>query len=93
MRWLYEMFMNRELGYSSLKASTQVDGVAKKAYGMLASIDRGTEYKSFIIMFQFYKTPVMLHLGYHMHFWSPHNRKDVSALRFTRLLSRLENLS
>jgi len=83
------------LVHSSLKVATQVAKVIKKAYGMLAFISQGIEYKSWEIMLQLYKTLVRLHLEYCVQFWSPHYQKDVEALervqgRFTRMLPGLE---
>ena len=49
----------RDLGmqvHRSLKVAAQVEKVVKKAYGMLAFIGRGIEYKSWQIMLQLYKT-------------------------------------
>ncbi|XP_059510326.1 adenylate kinase 2, mitochondrial isoform X1 [Stegostoma tigrinum] len=91
----------RDLGvqvHSSLKVPTQVDKVVKKAYGVLAFINRGIEFKSREVMLQLYKTLVRPHLEYCVRFWSPYYRKDVEALervqrRFTRMLPGLEGLS
>ena len=84
----------RDLGvyvHRSLKVGTQVDKVVKKAYGVLAFIGRGIEFRSRDIMLQLYKTLVRPHLEYCVQFWSPHYKKDVEALervqrRFTRML-------
>eukprot|EP00061_Rhincodon_typus_P000495 g11892.t1 len=62
----------RDLGVhvrSSLKAATQVDGVVKEAYGVLAFINRGIEFKSRELMLQLYKTLVRPHLKYCVQFW------------------------
>ena len=77
--------------HSSLKVGTQVDKVVKKAYGVLAFIGRGIEFRSREVMLQLYKTLVRPHLEYCVQFWSPHYKKDVEALervqrRFTRML-------
>ena len=45
--------------HSSLKVATQV---VKKAYGMLAFIGWGIEYRNWKIMLQLYKTLVRPHL-------------------------------
>ena len=83
--------------HSSLKVATQVAKVIKKAYGMLAFISQGIEYKSWEIMLQLYKILVSSHLEYCVQFWSPHYQKDVEALervqrRFTRMLPGLEGV-
>eukprot|EP00061_Rhincodon_typus_P016223 g44322.t1 len=49
----------RDLGvqvHSSLKATSQVDRVVKKALSMLAFISRGIEYRSWDVMLQLYKS-------------------------------------
>jgi len=53
--------------------------------------------KSWEIMLQVYKTMLMSHLDYCMHFWSPHYQKDVETLervqrRFSRMLPGLEGV-
>jgi len=63
--------------HRSLKASGQVDMVVKKAYGILAFISRGIEYKSREVMTKLYKTLIRPQLAYCVQFWSPHCRKDV----------------
>ncbi|MDZ1603208.1 reverse transcriptase family protein, partial [Klebsiella pneumoniae] len=91
----------RDLGvyvHRSLKVATQVDRAVKKAYGVLAFINRGIEFKSREVMMQLYRTLVRPHLEYCVQFWSPHFRKDVEALervqrRFTRMLPGMENRS
>ena len=90
----------RDLGvqvHKSLKVAVQVEKVAKKAYGMLAFIGRGIEYKSWSLMLQLYRTLVRPHLEYCVQFWSPYYRKDVETLervqrRFTRMLPGMEGL-
>ena len=82
-RTLRSIDRQRDLGvhvHRSLKVATQVDKVVKKAYGMLAFIGRGIEYKNWQVMLQLYRTLVMPHLEYCVQFWSPHNPKDVDAL-------------
>ena len=76
----------------------QVDKVVKKAYGMLAFIGRGIEYKNLQVMLQLYRTLVRPHLEYCVQFWLPHYQKDVDALervqkRFTRMLPGMEGIS
>ena len=88
----------RDLGvkvHKSLKAAGHVDRVVKKAFGMLAFISRGIEYKSRGVMMELYRTLVRPQLEYCVQFWSPHYRKDVLALekvqrRFTRMLPGME---
>ena len=74
--------------------ATQVEKVVKKAYGMLAFIGRGIEFKNRQVMLQLYRALVRPHLEYCVQFWSPHYQKDVDALervqrRFTRMLPGL----
>ena len=81
-----------------MKVVTQVEKVVRKAYGMLAFIGRGIEYKSCRLMLQLYRTLVRPHLEYCVQFWSPYYRKDVETLervqrRFTRMLPGMEGLS
>jgi len=91
----------RDLGvyvHRSLKVATQMDRAVKKAYGVLAFISRGIEFKSCEVMLQLYKTLVRPHLEYCAQFWSPHFRKDVEALervqrRLTRMLPGMESRS
>ena len=71
--------------------AAQVEKVVKKAYGTLAFIGWGIEYKSWQIMLQLCKTLVWPHLEYCVQFWLPHYQKDVETLervqkRFTRML-------
>ena len=81
----------RDLGvfvHRSLKAERQVNMVVKKAYGTLAFINRGVDYKSREVMMELYRT---LQLEYCVPFWSSHYRKDVIApervqRRFTGML-------
>jgi len=84
--------------HRSRKFATQVYRVVKKAYGVLAFIHKGIEFKSRWVMLQFYKTLVWPHLEYCVQFWAPHYRKDVEALervqwRFTRMLPGMEGRS
>lgn len=91
----------RDLGvhiHRSLKVATQVDRAVKKAFSVLAFINRGLEFKSHGVMLQLYRTLVRPHLEYCVQFWSPHYKKDVEALervqrRFTRMLPGLEGRS
>ena len=91
----------RDLGvcvHRSLKAEGHVSGVVKKAYGTLAFINRGIDYKSREVMLELYRTLVRPQLEYCVQFWSPHYRKDVIALegvqrRFTRMLPGMKHLS
>ena len=93
----YSVEEQRDLGvyvHRSLKVATQVDRALKKAYGVLAFISRGIEFKSRQVMMQLYGALVRPHLQ----FWSPHFRKDVEALervqrRFTRMLPGMESRS
>ena len=76
----------------------QVEKVVKKAYGMLAFIGRGIEFKNWQVMLQLYRTLVRPHLEYSVQFWSPHYQKDVEVLervqkRFTRMLPGMEGIS
>ena len=76
----------------------QVEKLVKKAYGMLAFIGRGIEFKNWQVMLTLYRTLVRPHLEYSVQFWSPHYQKDVEALervqkRFTRMLSGMEGIS
>ena len=66
--------------HRTLKAASQVEAVVKKAYGVLAFINRGIEIRSREIMLQLYKTLVRPHLEYCAQFWSPHYRKDVEKI-------------
>ena len=50
--------------HRSLKVGTQVDRVVKKAYGVLAFIGRGIEFRSREVMLQLYETLVHPHLEY-----------------------------
>ena len=68
--------------------------MVKKAYGVLAFINRGIEFRSREVMLQLYKILVRPYLEYCAQFWSPHYRKDVEAIervqrRFTRMLPGL----
>ena len=100
-RTLKSIDRQRDLGvqvHRSLKVATQVEKVVKKAYGMLAFIGRGIEFKNWQVMLQLYRTLVRPHLEYSVQFWSPHYQKDVEALeklqkRFTRMLPRMEGIS
>ncbi|GCC36001.1 hypothetical protein chiPu_0014492 [Chiloscyllium punctatum] len=91
----------RDLGvhvHRSLKVASQVDRAVKKAYSVLAFINRGIEFRNQEVMLQLYKALVRLHLEYCVHFWSPHYKKDVEALervqsRFTRMLPGMEGRS
>ena len=47
-----------------MKVAAQVEKVVKKAYGMLAFIGRGIEYKSWSLMLQLHRTLVRPHLEY-----------------------------
>ena len=97
-RTLRSIDTQRDLGvqvHKSLKVSVQVGNVMRKAYGMLAFIGRGIEYKSRSLMLQLYRTLVRPHLEYCVQFWSPYYRKDVESLervqrRFTRMLPGME---
>ena len=78
----------------TLKSASQVEEVVKKAYGVLAFINRGIEFRSREIIMQLYKTLVRPHLEYCAQFWSPHYRRDVEIIervqrRFTRMLPGL----
>ncbi|XP_078059894.1 uncharacterized protein LOC144485672 [Mustelus asterias] len=80
--------------HRTLKSASQVEDAVKKAYGVLAFINRGIEFRSREIMLQLYRTLVRPHLEYCAQFWSPHYRKDVEAIervqrRFTRMLPGL----
>jgi len=100
-RTLNSVDEQRDLGvyvHRSLKVGSQVDKVVKKAYGVLAFIGRGIEFRSRNVMLQLYKTLVRPHLEYCVQFWSPHYKKDVEALervqrRFTRMLPGMEGRS
>ncbi|WP_221627760.1 reverse transcriptase domain-containing protein, partial [Proteus mirabilis] len=73
----------RDLGvhvHRSLKVATQVNSAVKKAYGVLAFIGRGIEFRSPEVMLQLYKTLVRPHLEYCVQFWAPYLRKYVLAL-------------
>jgi len=83
--------------HRTLKSASQVEEVVKKAYGVLAFINRGIEFRSPGIMMQLYKTLVRPHLEYCAQFWSPHYRKDVEKIervqrRFTRMLPGLSGM-
>ena len=83
-RTLRSINIQRDLGvqvHSFLKVATQMDKVVKKAYGMLAFIGRGIEYRNWQVMLQLYRTLVRSHLEYCIQFWSPHYQKDVEALK------------
>jgi len=91
----------RDLGvfvHRSLKAEVHVSRVVKRAYGTLAFISRGIDYKSREVMLELCRTLVRPQLEYCVQFWSPHYRKDVIALervqrRFTRMLPGMEHLN
>ena len=93
--------MQRDLDvqtHTSLKDATKVDKVVKKAYGRLAFIGRGIEFKNWQVMLQFYRTCVRPHLEYSVQFWSPHDKKDAEALQrvqktFTRMLPGMDGMS
>ena len=60
-RTLKSIDRQRDLGvqvHRSLKVAIQMEKVVKKAYGMLAFIGRGTEFKNWQIMLQLYRTLV-----------------------------------
>ena len=62
---------NRNLGgevHSSLKVASQVDRMVKKAFSTLAFISQGTEYRSWNIMLELYKSLVRPHLEYCVQF-------------------------
>lgn len=59
---------------SSLKLVSRVD---KVVFGKLATISQGTEYKSWDVMLQLYRTSVRPHLDYCGLFWLPHYRKNM----------------
>lgn len=65
--------------------------VVKAAFGRLAFIGMGTEYKSWRIMNQLYKSLARPYLEHYVQFWSPGYRKDIIKLermqkRFTKIL-------
>ena len=60
--------------HGSLKAERQVNRVVKKAYGTLAFINRGIDYKSREVMMELYRTLMRPQLEYYVQFWSPHER-------------------
>eukprot|EP00061_Rhincodon_typus_P003342 g19860.t1 len=79
--------------YRSLKVAAQVDKVVKKAYGILAFIRRGNEYKDRQVMLQ-----LRPHLECRVQFWSPHYQKDVDVSErvqkmFTRMLPGMGDFS
>ena len=83
--------------YTGHKVAMQVEKVVKKAYGMLAFISRGIEFKNWQVMLTLYRTLVRPHLEYSVQFWLPHYQKDVEALervqkRFTRMLPGMEGI-
>eukprot|EP00061_Rhincodon_typus_P008174 g30558.t1 len=63
----------------SLKVESQVDRAVEKAFGTLALISQGIEYRSWEVM-QFNRTLMRLQLEYSIQFWSPCYRKDVIKL-------------
>jgi len=70
-RSLKSIDKQRDLGVQvcrSLKVSTQVEKVVKKAYGMHAFIGRGIEFKNWQVMLQLYRTLVSPHLEYGVQF-------------------------
>jgi len=84
--------------HRSLKVATQVEKVVKKAYGMLAFIGWGIEFKNWQLMLEPYRILLRPHFEYSVQFWSPHYQKDVEALervqkRFTRMLPGMEGIS
>eukprot|EP00061_Rhincodon_typus_P008564 g31281.t1 len=80
-RTLSGIDIQRELGMrvQQITEGDSVVKVVKKAYGMLALIGRGIEYKDRLVMLQLYRTLVRPHLEYCVQFWSPHYQKDVDA--------------
>jgi len=66
-RTLKSIDRQKDLGvqvHRSLKMAAQVNKVVKKAYGMLAFISRGIEFKNWQVMLRLYRTLVRLHLEY-----------------------------
>jgi len=89
---------DRFWGTYSLKAAEQLNRIDKAAYGTLAFISRGIQYKNKEIMLELYRMLVRPQLEYCLQFWSPHYRKDVIALegvqrRFAKMLPGMEHLS
>lgn len=84
----------RDLGIiidDSLRFSSQVDTVVRKAYSSLFSILRNVKCSDEGILLRLYKLYVLPHLEYCSPVWSPHLRKDVNKIArvqqvFTRLL-------
>ena len=82
-RTLKSIDRERDLGvqvHRSMNVAMQVEQVVKKAYGMLAFIGRGTEFKNWQVKLQLYRTLVRPHLEYSVQFCSPHYQEDVEAL-------------
>jgi len=107
VQWRWEIFsellitdMQRDLGvevHRSLKVRSQMEKVVKKAYGMLAFISRGIEFKNWQVMLQLYRNLERPLLEYSVQFWSPHYQKDVEALErvqkiFSRMLPGVEGI-
>ena len=81
-RTLKRIDRQRDLGvqvHRSLKVAMQVEKVVKKAYGMLAFIGWGIEFKNWQVML-LYRTLVRPHLECRVQFWSPRYQKNVEAL-------------
>jgi len=58
----------RNRGTQELKVMAQVDRMVKKAFSTLAFISQGTEYRSWNIMLELYKSLVRPHLEYCVQF-------------------------
>ncbi|VDO53839.1 unnamed protein product [Haemonchus placei] len=85
---------NKDLGVifdTSLRFSSHIDSVVRKALAVLFLIMRNTRCSDSSIVLRLYKTYVLPHLEYCSQVWSPFLKKDIEKLErvqhvFTRML-------